>query len=339
MTDEASVGRLKTLGVVGTFVWDRIVPVSEAAVEVWGGIGYSLAAASAACPEGWRVRAISRVGSDLEREALAFVGRLRGVDASGVRVVDEPNNRVELVYRDEAERTERLTGGISAWSTEALGEACAGCDALMVNFISGHETSLETAEAVFATFDGPVYADLHSLFLGVGPDGTRVPRLLGEWRRWVGCFDTVQMNVAEASLLTTGIELERRDAGEPVASPALDAGPELDPTWLEPALDAGPSLVAITLGERGSALVLRGDGGRPLVREVTLPDPRQGDPTGCGDVWGAVMCAQLLGGYDPEEAARTANRLAAAKVAHRGAEGLDRHLRRAAASTSEERGA
>ncbi len=41
----------RTLGVVGTLVWDRIVDRDGLAepVEEWGGIGYALAALSAHC--------------------------------------------------------------------------------------------------------------------------------------------------------------------------------------------------------------------------------------------------------------------------------------------------
>jgi len=49
------------------------------------------------------------------------------------------------------------------------------CDALYVNFISGHEMELDTARALRMGYRGPTYADLHSLFLAVGAAGLRVP--------------------------------------------------------------------------------------------------------------------------------------------------------------------
>ena len=52
-----------------------------------------------------------------------------------------------------------------------------------------------------------------------------------------------------------------------------------------------------------------------------------GDPTGCGDVWGATFFAQLLGGDQLEPAMTQANGIAAKNVGHRGASGLHRHLR------------
>ena len=53
----------------------------------------------------------------------------------------------------------------------------------------------------------------------------------------------------------------------------------------------------------------------------------RGDPTGCGDVWGATFFARLLAG-DPLEAALTrANVMAAKNLEFRGAKGLEDHLR------------
>ena len=56
----------------------------------------------------------------------------------------------------------------------------AGLDALLVNFISGFEMSLGTAQLLRRGFGGPIYADLHSLFLGMQADGLRVPQPLPE---------------------------------------------------------------------------------------------------------------------------------------------------------------
>ncbi len=52
-----------------------------------------------------------------------------------------------------------------------------------------------------------------------------------------------------------------------------------------------------------------------------------GDPTGCGDVFGGTMVAQLLLGAPLEAAIRAANRAARLNVTYRGATGLQQHLR------------
>ena len=52
-----------------------------------------------------------------------------------------------------------------------------------------------------------------------------------------------------------------------------------------------------------------------------------GDPTGCGDVWGATFFSRLLAGDDIMAAMRAAHGAAARNVTFRGASGLTRHLR------------
>ncbi|CAA9306178.1 MAG: hypothetical protein AVDCRST_MAG40-686, partial [uncultured Gemmatimonadaceae bacterium] len=63
----ADAGRVRRLGVIGTFVWDVIHgrDPRHAAVEEWGGISYALSALDAALPDGWVVAPLIKVGSDL----------------------------------------------------------------------------------------------------------------------------------------------------------------------------------------------------------------------------------------------------------------------------------
>jgi sugar/nucleoside kinase (ribokinase family) len=65
------------------------------------------------------------------------------------------------------------------------------------------------------------------------------------------------------------------------------------------------------------------------VRTQRVPPelrPREGDPTGCGDVWGATFFCSLFAQRDIDEAMRRANAAAARNVEHRGATGLHHHL-------------
>ena len=318
------------LGVVGTMVWDRIHArdARTEPIEEWGGIAYALAAASAALPAGWTAVPIIRLGSDLTDRAYSFFRTLDGLDIeSGVRVVPEPNNRVELRYQDSARRVERLTGGVGPWPWAELEPIIDNVDALYINFISGFELELPTMSALRASFHGPIYADLHSLMLGVRPDGVRVPRPLAAWREWLRCFDAVQVNEDELGTLAHAW-------GDP---------------WLFAADTVGDGLrlLLVTLGERGAAYVAAPTFDedprawrRPPVLLPPLPlsapvktqllpadlHPRTGDPTGCGDVWGASFFCHLLAQRGLDGAMREANRAAARNVEHRGATGLQHHL-------------
>ena len=321
-------GGPKRVGVLGTLVWDtiRYRDGRSEPVEEWGGIGYALSAFEAALPPHWEIVPIIKVGSDLSEAAWRFLRDLPRSDVeTGVLVVPDPNNRVELTYVGDERRSERLTGGVPPWLWAELGPLVGTCDALYVNFISGFEMELDTARALRSTFPGPTYADLHSLFLGMGRSGTRIPQELPSWGAWLRCFDAVQMNEQEFELLG-------RATGDPWELAAHVVGPDL-------------KLIAVTLGPKGAGYVAGGgfDGDPttwPTMRHrVAAPGPAhsgrilsesgelRGDPTGCGDVWGATFFARLLGGTGLHSAMIDANRMASSNVGHRGASGLNRHLR------------
>jgi sugar/nucleoside kinase (ribokinase family) len=179
-----------------------------------------------------------------------------------------------------------------------------------VNFLSGNEMVLETATRLRAAFDGPIYADLHSLFLTPPGEGAREWRPLPDADAWLACFDAVQLNEWELGLLSGG-----RGPSEEV---------------LAEILRRGPSLVLVTLGERGvryaapgglpdQPLAWRGAAVGDEIRagEVAPPlGPVEGDPTGCGDVWGGACFTGLLAGLPLERAIGRAELAAATKIRH-----------------------
>jgi hypothetical protein len=311
---------MRKLGVVGSLVWDVIHgrDPRAAPVEEWGGIAYALSSLDAHLPEGWEVVPLIKVGSDLHAPAERFLRSLTRL-APGARPVEVPvpNNRVVLRYESSDRRCERMSGGVPGWTWPELGPMVRDLDALYVNFISGFELSLGTAEALRHGFAGPIYADLHSLFLGMRQDGTRTLQPLPQAAAWFRCFDFVQVNEDEL----------RELADEPMAVAAV-------------AMAAGVRVLTVTLGPRGAAyftasadpvIERRDEGsavGRPvrtsLVPTTFVDDP---DPTGCGDVFGAALFARLLAGEPVELALRHANDAAARNAAFRGADGLAKHLR------------
>ena len=326
------------VGIVGSLVWDLIYGRDPLAppVEEWGGIAYALAGLDASLPVDWEIVPLIKVGRDLSREAQQLLNSLTRL-APGARCVEvtAPNNRVVLHYQSSERRCERMAGGVPGWTWAELGPMVRDLDAVYVNFISGFELCLGTAQALRHGFRGPLYADFHSLFLGMQQDGMRVLQPLANAADWFGCFDFVQLNEDEMRQLSP----------DPLSLSAQ-------------ALDAGVSLLAVTLGPKGVAyvaapgfdgLVERGSGAagpqrhtsaiestlprRPAaplsVRSALIPAPSVDtiDPTGCGDVFGAAAFASLLSGSSVEDALRHATTLAARNAGFRGATGLASHLR------------
>lgn len=306
------------LGIVGTFVWDRIHPEPDSSAEGpapevhedWGGIVYSYESFEAARAEDWTYLPIAKVGADLFAPALARLAGLAGVrDLEGVRRVSEPNNRVDLHYHDRGERCEHLRGGVPGWEWRELEPLVGACDALYVNFIAGWELDLSAARLLRREFDGPIYGDLHSLLLGVDDSGVRVRRPLPDWERWVECFDWLQGNEDEVRVVS--------GCSEPLeGARALTA--------------AGARSAFVTLGAAGAAWATS-EGAEGVVAPDTPRGPAL-DPTGCGDVWGAACVADLLAGRPEPQAVRRANAFAATAAGHRGTAGLAGVLGRAAAA-------
>ena len=326
---------MKKIGVLGSLVWDIIYgrDPTDAPAEEWGGIAYALAGFDASLAPGWEIVPLIKVGRDLSPRAHEFLRSLRRM-APATRCVEVPvpNNRVTLRYQSEERRCERMSGGVPGWSWVELGPMVRDLDAIYLNFISGFETGLGTAQALRQGFRGPRYADLHSLFLGMPQDGIRVFRPLPDAAGWFGCFDAVQVNEDEM----------RQLSADPLALSA-------------DALRAGLSFLAVTLGPRGAVYVAAPgfegwETGTPGDRETERPRDRETgregergnavrtalvsapyvdapDPTGCGDVFGAVLFSRLLAGDGLDAAMTYANRLAARNAGFRGATGLSHHLR------------
>lgn len=296
------------IGIIGSLVWDRIYGWDPLAppIEEWGGIAYALAGLDAGLAPGWEIVPLIKVGRDLSAEAQELLRSLTRL-APGARCVEvtAPNNRVVLHYQSAERRTERMEGGVPGWTWGELGPMVRDLDAIYVNFISGFELTLGTAQALRQGFRGPIYADLHSLFLGMQHDGVRLLQPLAQATDWFSCFDTVQLNEDEMRQLSP----------DPLT---LSAG----------ALHAGVRLLVVTLGPRGAAYVAAPASGAP-VRSALVPAPAvdAADPTGCGDVFGATACARLVAGDSVDDALRRANAAAARSAAYRGAGGLARHLR------------
>ena len=325
-------GSKRRLGVVGTFVWDVIYGRDARAVpiEEWGGITYALAGLDAALPDDWEIVPLIKVGRDLGSRAQAFFRSLRHAAPDTALVeVDAPNQRVELRYHTDDRRSEFLSGGVPGWAWTGLKPLLdlARIDALYVNFLSGWELDLPTMQMLRGYFRGPIYCDLHMKVMAVQPNGLRTPQPLPNVADWCGCFDFLQVNEDEMAMM----------APDPMALSAT-------------ALAAGVSCLVVTLARRGAVYFAApgfdsigdlprrtglstaprgGTGALGAVRTALVPGetPRVGDPTGCGDVWGATYFSRLIAGDRLGDAIAAAHRAAARNVEHRGATGLANFLR------------
>jgi hypothetical protein len=314
----------RRIGVIGTLVWDTIYGRDgRPPIDEWGGISYALSGLDAALPDDWAIVPIIKVGDDLADRARQFTRSLAHIAPDAELIgVPYPNNRVELRYYTDERRNELLTGGVPGWSWSGLKPVLdAAClDALYINFMSGWELDLETMQLIRQHFTGPIYCDLHMLAWAVQPSGLRTLRPLSHVREWCACFDLLQVNEDEMAMM----------APDPMALAAT-------------ALHAGTRCLVVTMAKRGAVYFAASDFDRladlrhrssyaaatgPMRTALVPTDAIEvGDPTGCGDVWGATYFSRLIAGDNLGDAIRAAHRAAARNVEHRGATGLASHLR------------
>jgi hypothetical protein len=202
-----------------------------------------------------------------------------------------------------------MSGGVPGWTWGELGPMVRDLDALYLNFISGFELELGTVQALRQAYSGLIYADMHSLLFGMPQDGVRMLKPLADPVAWLRCFDVVQMNEDEMAQF----------APDPLAMAAM-------------AMAAGVKLLVVTLGPRGAVYF---EGSSP-IRTALLAAPSVDaiDPTGCGDVFGAALCARLVAGDQTETAIQTAQGFAARNATLRGATALGRLLKGALVGAS-----
>lgn len=315
---DSPVSSERVLAVLGSLVFDTLHrwPPDQPPVEAWGGVGHALAALEVALADGWTQRLLVKVGGDMAAEAEALRREWARTCASSgfVAVGGVRTNRVTIRYHGPEERDEVQLAEMPPWTGEAVLERLVGVEALYLNFASGFELPLEEAERVRAGFAGGIYLDLHSLNLGIEPDGHRYLRRPPDLARWLACADVAHFNLAEAALV----------------GPAPTAA-------LEAASAVGLGAVVVTSGVDGATIWTqpgwrfgrRGVAGRTFEpHHLPALDPEGAtDPTGCGDVFGAAMAARLAAGDAPLEALRAATTLASAAARWSGAGGLGAWLK------------
>lgn len=292
--------------VIGHLCLDVIRHPDESETQSYGGIFFPVATLANLLGPKDTVAPVFGVGrSDYD----AFIERLKAypnVDSSGIFTFSGPTNQVRLVYATTSERTE-CSRHISEPITLKRIRQHLDADMLLVNMISGFDVTLETLDEIrmdLREVGAPIYLDVHSLTLGIRDDFTRYHRPLELWRRWFFMIHAAQMNEEEAASLTA----EKLDEAA-LANHTL-------------ALNTGTLL--ITRGERGCTAFIDE---RKHMRRLDVPGIRiegAGDPTGCGDVFGAAYCAEYVKTKDIASSVLFANKVAALNAGLAGSQEIDR---------------
>jgi 2-dehydro-3-deoxygluconokinase len=253
--------------------------------------------AVAAARQGASVGYVSAVGQDAFGGAFLDLWAREGVDASAVRVdPDAPTGIYFITYRDGEHLFDYRRAGSAASRMRADAVPLDAVRAAKILHVSGISQAISdtAADAVFAAIRAAREAGVR-----VSYDTNLRPKL------WP--LDRARA-VTHAGMALCDIALPGLDDAR------LLTGQEEPEAICGFYLDLGASVVALTLGRRGTMVATR-------ERRETVPahPVEQVDATGAGDVFDGAFLARILAGDDPFAAARYANVAAALSTLGHGA--------------------
>ena len=301
---------------IGQIVLDTIHPRGGGVTRDLGGLTYSIMAMDALMGGDDRMVPMTRVGRDALDEIERGLDGVAHLCRDGFLEDDGPNNRVELRYVDAAKRVERVTGGVGPLAEGDLVDPVR-FDGLLVDLVSGREIEPGVLAAFEGRLDRPldlrVHLDLHSALLDYDERGRHFPRRPEGWEEWLDLCDVLQVNREELGTL--------RGVGE--GEEIFEEGSDL---WRS-IRDRRVSVLLVTDGEGGSWCWYENEAGRERNAHVPAsPVEKVVDPTGSGDVYGAVFFLSWLRGEGVVGSMIRASRLAGHNCARSGTRALNRYL-------------
>lgn len=285
---------MKTLGLLGTFIRDRILPLKGPPVECVGGLYHSLAYAAFLAGDRMRIVPVARVGSDFWPQIEKTIAQLPCVDSAQLLIAERENTAVTLCYLRPTEREEITTEPMPPLQPEEVsGLECAG--AILINMITGEDVALDTVRWLAEKTRALLYFDFHTLALGIDAKGRRYYRQPLNWQAWFDHVHIAQMNEGEAHCLSGARGIPQLSAfmRELLQRPALQG-------------------VLITLGEQGVLAGWQHQDGTVQIRHLAPAIARSEviDVIGCGDAFGAAFVTAFLDHGDFWRAATFANLIA-----------------------------
>lgn len=280
------------IAIIGHIPHDRYVLHDGSKYSGFGGILYGAVALAKNMERDGEIVLISRVGERIASDIKRILQQYGSITPK-IDTVPEYGWVVEATYLDGEHRREQLLGSVPPWSASELIDSVAGCDAAILNMVTGFELTLAEFRR-FARAAPPVLLDFHSLALGRDETGLRYQRPHPEPTRWCCPAALVQMNRAELRSVLPGIS--------PMEGVAAITH------W-------GPQWAAVTDGSHGAWVA---ENGHATHVPAVAPTADPVDPTGCGDVFGATLLVEMLKGSSLVVATQKAQLLARKNADHAG---------------------
>ncbi|MFQ5706985.1 MAG: carbohydrate kinase family protein [bacterium] len=282
------------VGVVGTFIRDKILPWKMQSVESIGGIFFTVSYLANLLEPEAEVWPVCFVGEDFYETIESQLSRYPNVRLDGIRIVPRKNTQVRLTYTGPQERDEVTTAPMPVLQHEQL-EMLQDADAVEVNLITGVDVDLNALKRFRQDSRALIYLDFHSHALGISAEGKRYYKRPADWREWIDVADVLQINEMEARTLA-GV------AKELPKEVLVDFGRRI--------LQMQPSVCQITLAEKGGYVFYLNNDKVVVKRIKALPIAHVVDIIGCGDAFAAGYLVEYLRTKDVYQATKFANRVA-----------------------------
>lgn len=282
------------IGVVGTFIRDLIQPLEGPETRSIGGIFYTVAMLANLLSETDEIYPISYLGVDFYEQVMSRLQTYKNIKLDGIKRLNQKNTQHTLIYKSKQCRDEIARYPMPPLTFEDI-ECMLDAEVILVNFITGHDLSLDALKRLRSASDALFYVDYHSLTLGTTKTGLRYYRRPAHWKDWIYPATILQMNEQEAATLSGQKDTRSWQAFVPFGQELLASGPEI---------------FNLTLGSNGSIVFCK----RPdqfMVEKINpYPVDQVLDVTGCGDAFATGFIVNYLKTKDPGIAAQYANFIA-----------------------------
>lgn len=293
------------IGVIGTFILDHAIFADGSELKGFGGIFYTLSIlATLASPED-EIFPVCFLGHDIYNQVITKLSKYGNIKFDYINKISQDNTRVQLLYHDQEHRNEIISNLMPKLELKHLTKL-ENIDAWLINFITGVEMSLSTFSQFCKREKSPIFFDIHSLPLGIDPQGKRYLRCPANWQEWIKYVDVLQMNKAEASCLMKKDKVRQDEL--------INFGRQI--------VNNNLKICHITLGSKGSLLFYYNQGQVVNVHIPPYPIQKVVDVTGSGDAFLSGFLIHYLKHENPVTAANYANFVAGMKCTIKGTEML-----------------
>ncbi len=236
------------------------------------------------------VGVVSKIGIDFTEKFPPIYGKL-GLDTEGILVSGEYTTAFENTYDDRGYRTQLCTHVAPKITPDDIPERYLDADGFYVSPLAD-EVTPETMEKIKG--DNMVVMDPQGLFRQIDDKGRVTIRSDVDLEPFLEHVDVVKIGRDEAKLIMN----------EPKQ-------------LLKKLCEMGPKIAILTRGEDPVLMLSGGE-----FHEVKSLKVDARDPTGAGDVWGAVFLARYIETRDAVESARFASAAAGLKIRYKGPVGF-----------------